>query len=121
MISYDHFYKNTSSKFDNSKYLDQNVELITNIPANSIKISQCNIQYFHKNFNIMYKFIKALNFIPIFTCLSETPIKNNFPTNLSIPSCSLSNIEFSTSAGGVITYVSNQTTSHSIQKTIPSV
>ena len=66
-----------------------------------------NVRLLHKNYELLYELIKALQILPHVICITETRIKNQSLSNLDISNYSFVHANTTTNAGGVAMYISD--------------
>ena len=64
-----------------------------------------DIRFLHKNFDLLYKFIQSLQFIPQIICITETRMKYQPQINVSIPNYSFAHVNSNSNAVGVAMYI----------------
>ena len=79
----DDWYNGVVSNISTCCYLDD-VNVQPTFFENSLTLLHFNIRSLHKNFDAMYNFLQSLDFFPDIICLSETRIKDDPLTDISI-------------------------------------
>ena len=63
-----------------------------------------NVRSLHKNYDLFYKLIEALQILPHVICITETRIKNQPLSNLDLLNYRFFHVNSTTNAGGVAMY-----------------
>ena len=69
-----------------------------------MRLKVCSL---NKNFNFVYKLLSSVEFSPSSVALSESRLKNQFLTNISIPGYSFVHVDSESNGGGGAVYISN--------------
>ena len=75
---------------------------------NSFTLLHFSIRSLDKNFDTMHNFLQSLDFSPDITYLSETRIKNEPMTDISITGYSFIHVKSHSTVGGVAVYISKK-------------
>ena len=63
-----------------------------------------NVGFLHKNYDLFYKLIEALQILSRVICITETRIKNQSLSHLDLPNYSFVHVNTITNSGGVAMY-----------------
>lgn len=99
-------YRSMFSNIHNCIYLDS-ISKEVKFLDNHLILIHINIRSIHKNFDALYTFLQSFDYAPDLICLTETRLKHQPLSNISIPGYSFVHINSSTAAGGVAIYISN--------------
>ena len=93
-----------TSNIRNCKYYNIDCKIFKTKTVNALMLLYVNVRFLHKNYELLYEIIEALQILPPVICITETCIKNQPLSNLDLPNYSFVHVKTTTNAGEVAMY-----------------
>ena len=101
----DKLYKSPNQNISNCEYFEVNSQIVNGSYDDALILMHVNIRSLHKNFDLLYEFIRSLQFVPQIICITETRIKYQPQINVSIPNYGFAQVNSNSNAVGVAMYI----------------